>query len=131
MSQSNKNLVFVYGTLRRSGFYNHLLKDSEFLGQALSCRKFGMFVNEYPFVTPFVEHTEIVGEVYEVDVSALQALDRLEGHPEHYRRCQTRFVLANSKEIEAFIYLYPGQERDMLLIGPEVLNGDYINPRYS
>ncbi|NUO50453.1 MAG: gamma-glutamylcyclotransferase, partial [Polyangiaceae bacterium] len=46
-------------------------------------------------------HDSVEGEVYEVDMETLRALDRLEGHPRFYRR--TPIVLADGESVETYV----------------------------
>ena len=80
--------VFVYGTLKK-GFGNHiLLEGSKFLGYAKTNPLFTMVsLGGFPAVIIDGE-TSIQGEVYEVNEEALRSLDRLEGHPNWYKRIE-------------------------------------------
>jgi gamma-glutamylaminecyclotransferase len=70
--------VFVYGTLKK-GYGNHrLLKDSTFLGNALTFEKFTLYDGGFPYLGRYGA-SQIIGEVYEVDDDTLSDLDRLEG----------------------------------------------------
>jgi len=78
--------VFVYGSLLR-GLGNHrLLERARFVGVARTPARFTMHdLGAFPAIAND-GHTAIVGEVYAVDGPTLERLDRLEGHPTHYRR---------------------------------------------
>ena len=78
--------VFVYGSLLR-GLSNHrLLEHARFVGAARTQVRFTMYdLGAFPAIASD-GHTAIVGEVYAVDGRTLERLDRLEGHPTHYRR---------------------------------------------
>ena len=81
-----KTKIFVYGTLKR-GHGNHvLLKDSEFLGPALTVNKYVMYRAGIPYVSKSLELSGIMGELYSVDELSLNYLDMLEGHPTWYKR---------------------------------------------
>lgn len=80
--------IFVYGTLKRGFFNNDLLRDSTFLGEAnLLGYRLYTFKNGGPPVIVEEGHEYFVtGELWEVDDKTLASLDRLEGHPNLYRR---------------------------------------------
>lgn len=97
--------VFVYGTLRK-GYTNHFyLNKAEFLGNATTKEHYGMFGGRIPFVNKNYALYPIEGELYRVTPSELKELDRLEGHPEFYRRERIQVVMNDTNEVvEAFIY---------------------------
>ena len=72
--------IFIYGTLR-SEFSNHkYLINAKFLGHAKTINKYVMFGNvSIPFVSKSQSNSTIVGEVYEIDIEALENIDKLEG----------------------------------------------------
>lgn len=93
-TQSNaeeKTRVFVYGTLKE-GYSNHnfLLKGAKKIGKATSASKWAMIGEgmSFPYLLrrDAAEGHTIKGEVYEVTKAELEALDRLEGVPTHYKK---------------------------------------------
>lgn len=78
--------MFVYGTLL-AGEPNHaLLSRARHAGAARTRPEFELVdLGAFPAMVAGGA-TAVVGEVYEVDAGTLAALDRLEGHPEFYRR---------------------------------------------
>ena len=78
--------VFVYGTLRKGGFYHHLLEDSKFIdhgyvhGEMHSLGRYSAVVLQ--------EHSsnKVLGEIFSVSSDVLATLDHLEGYPEFYSR---------------------------------------------
>lgn len=76
--------VFVYGSLKQ-GFHNfRLLHDAPFIGVD---KTKGTLLDLGSFPGLLAEgQTTIHGEVYEVDGRSLARLDRLEGHPDFYKR---------------------------------------------
>ncbi len=99
-----KNLIFVYGTLRK-GFGNHrLLENAEFLGTGRTKEKYKMTANGIPFVSKNEPVSYIIGEVYKIDDKTLKRLDELEGHPDWYKREKVKIILETGKEVEAWIY---------------------------
>lgn len=94
--------VFVYGTLK-TGETNHRIMTnpgngrSTFIGQARTLKKWPLvLVSKYeiPCLLPRegLGH-EVCGEVYQVDDRMLEALDRLESHPDYYVRSQEDVVM--------------------------------------
>lgn len=79
-------VIFVYGSLMK-GFGNHaLLEKSEYLGHAVTEKKFEMLdLGAFPAVVDEGK-TAIFGELYRVNKETLGHLDHLEGHPNFYRR---------------------------------------------
>lgn len=101
--QSERHIVFVYGTLKR-GYHNHaLLKNNraKFLGED---RAPGVVYGPFPFAQASEWEPEawIQGETYSVDAECLQRLDRLEGHPHGYTR--TPVTLASGQRAEIYYY---------------------------
>ena len=108
--QSESNLIFVYGSLRK-GFPNHyfLEQECQFIGLAKSVEKYSMTANEFivrfgakraiPFVSKEPE-TEIMGEIYDVPNNVLKLLDLLEKHPYWYKREQVDLELVDQKDEE-------------------------------
>jgi len=94
--------VFVYGTLKKGRGNHHLLSQSKFLGTAETLPQYTMVsLGAFPGV---IENgiTQIQGEIYEVNAEQLVRLDRLEGHPNFYRRDEIE-----TSEGKAWIYLLP------------------------
>lgn len=79
-------VVFVYGTLRQGQPNHYHLRGQTFLGTARTQALYHLVsLGPYPAM---VEEgsTVVVGELYQVDRRGLAGLDRLEGHPDFYRR---------------------------------------------
>lgn len=79
--------VFVYGSLMR-GFGNHgLLESSAFISEATAEGLRLYTLGAFPAVLSGDDgDSPVRGEVYSVDDETLARLDRLEGHPNFYRR---------------------------------------------
>ena len=86
---SNKNLVFVYGTLKRSECNHSLIKDSKFISKSVTISNYLFLDNGLPYVIDEPTHKDSVcvhGEVYEVSDKMFDDIDSLEGHPIFYER---------------------------------------------
>ena len=83
--------VFVYGTLLAGEPNHRVLAGAKLVAQARTEPAFELRdLGPFPGLVRGGEHA-VVGEVYEVDVPTLAALDRLESHPRFYKR--TRIAL--------------------------------------
>lgn len=86
---NNTFLYFTYGTLMRGERNEHLLEGARYIGKAATKPKYKLFrINgNFPFPAIIDEGgTAVCGELYEVPISALPGMDRMEGHPNFYRR---------------------------------------------
>lgn len=98
------NLVFVYGTLKAGRGNHRLLRHTEFVGEGTTISNFYMVGSGVPYLIPGGEH-RVLGEVYTLpDEDTLEALDRLEGHPHHYRR-EVVDILVGDKRLRCWCYL--------------------------
>ena len=94
-------LVFVYGTLL-AGEDNHgHLAHARLVAETRTRPEFTLHdLGSYPGLV----HggvSAVAGELYEVDASTLAALDRLEDHPDVYRR--VRIILENGAAAETYV----------------------------
>lgn len=114
--------VFVYGTLL-SGQCNHrLLRTARFLGAARTTPRFQMHsLGLYPGVVEGGSQA-IAGELYEVDETGVAMLDRLEGHPDFYRRT----VIELDDGAVASTYLLP---YDHVAHRPVIVSGSWLDYR--
>lgn len=96
--------VLVYGSLKR-GFHNHpLLEHARFLGPASTPGQYRLYsLGDYPAAVEAPRGGYALhGELYQVDSDTLARLDRLEGHPEYFRRKQVKTTAG-----PAWLYLLP------------------------
>jgi gamma-glutamylaminecyclotransferase len=114
------HIIFVYGTLRQ-GFENHeaFLKRSHYMGMAKTSDKYALYADEFPYVWKYQALSQIVGELYAVDESTLEAIDGLEGHPDHYVRERITVIADQGKVFKAWIYFHPAPA------GQLIASGDY------
>lgn len=104
-------LIFVYGTLKRDNGLHGVLETSEFVGEAITLEPiFNMFCNgSFPYVTNVGQGGyRVSGELYKVSEKTLAELDLTEGHPTHYRRTDTEFMLADGSMVVGQLYIYNG-----------------------
>lgn len=95
----------VYGTLKRGYGNNGYLRDSKFIGSGKTSEKYAMYASGIPFVTKKQQLTNIHVEVFEVnDSDTLNSVDRLEGHPEWYKREPIEVTLENGEKTIAELY---------------------------
>ena len=109
-----KELLFVYGTLRRGAFRDgqpsyfaqRLEAEADWLGPARVPGKLYQVNPEYPGLAPPEQETDWVhGEVWQfADRELWQALDNYEG--EEYLRSPTVAVMASEEMRPVWVYLY-------------------------
>ena len=102
LSASSLADVFVYGSLLRGLHNHHLLEASLFRRPAVTRHAAFRLVDSghgYPFALeslPGKPGTAIKGELWTVTEPVLAELDKLEGHPDFYRRRQVELDLEES-----------------------------------
>lgn len=101
-----QHLVFVYGSLKQ-GFHNHnLLKYETYLGKAKTFNKYPL-IEETETFPALLERSgwgfQIYGELYEVASITLEKLDKLESHPEYFKRKEIA-IEYNNQVVKAFCY---------------------------
>lgn len=98
-------LVAVYGTLKKGySNYNHYLTSSKYVGSGETKDKYPLVISGLPYLIEKkgVGHNVEV-DVFKVSSSVLSALDRLEGHPNWYRRKQIDIQM-KGKVLTCWIY---------------------------
>ena len=98
------NNIFVYGTLRKGGNNNSLLRNEKFIGSGKTKNLYSLYTAGIPYLNPNEEVCQIVGEVYEVNEDTFMAIDMLEGHPRWYYRYPAEIVLENGTDTIAWVY---------------------------
>lgn len=95
------HLVFVYGTLMKGEYNHHVLEGARFLRPANTQPEHDLFnLGRYPAMVANGS-TSVKGELYAVDDEILARLDRLEGHPEYYKR--TAIELADAAQVQTYL----------------------------
>jgi gamma-glutamylcyclotransferase (GGCT)/AIG2-like uncharacterized protein YtfP len=114
-----RQLVFVYGTLKRGEKNHHWLEGASWQGEA---ELNGVLLHDLgPFPMAVIGEGTAFGEVYAVKVRGLARLDELEGYPRLY----VRQLLSLSDGRRAWVYLgRPRQVRH----APQVDGGSW-HPR--
>jgi gamma-glutamylcyclotransferase (GGCT)/AIG2-like uncharacterized protein YtfP len=96
-------LLFVYGSLKRSGRHHAELAGARFLGEARTPPGYALVpLGEYLALVPRAEAGSVVGELFELDSARLAALDEFEGPG--YERIALE-VLLGQKKVHALAYL--------------------------
>ncbi len=80
--------LFVYGTLKK-GFHNHhFLKNAKFIDTGIIQGNL-LHLGGFPgLIVSKSDKDYVQGELYEIAEETLPALDRLEGHPDFFRRLE-------------------------------------------
>jgi gamma-glutamylaminecyclotransferase len=121
-----KELVFVYGTLRRGGSNAFRMEGAVFCGEA---RVEGELhaITWYPGLTLKAGAGWVIGEVYQVGPEQMRALDEFEGlsagevEGSEYRRVRVP-VLLNGEMVPAWVYEWKGPVEP----GKKVVSGDWL-----
>lgn len=122
-----KQIVFVYGTLRRGGSNHFHLAGAEFVAAGTVMGRLYR-IDWYPGLVLDTAGSEIRGEVYAVDSEQLSALDAFEGlsageiEGSEYRRIQTPVMLQDSQTITAWVWEWLGDVDESLRIA----DGDWL-----
>lgn len=111
--------LFVYGTLMRGEARASYLCGARFIGEVNTAAEYGLLdLGHYPGLVAGGT-TAVAGELYEVDGTTMDALDRLEEHPDLYRR--QPISLADGRAAEAYL-LAAG---DLLARARPIASGDW------
>lgn len=110
--------LFVYGTLKRGQHNHHFLTNAQFLGEdvtELAIYDLGAInhTGGFPILVKNGNY-KIVGEVYKIDKDILQAIDRLEGHPNFYKREVIK--LESGKLAHTYIFTLDREIHDVNII---------------
>jgi len=112
-------LLFVYGTLKRGHGNHHLLQYSKFIAEVETEPEFRLYSGGIPYLIHDPKHGySVSGELYKVDYHTLMRVDRLEGHPDHYKR--TKIEIGN---IQCETYIYTRNIKNT----EELTNGEYTH----
>ena len=109
VSNQNKQLLFIYGTLKRGQSRAGNLEGQQFLGEARTLAQYRLFdCGSYPGLVKREDGLEIVGEVWSVDRVCLRQLDRVEGvEAGLYRRGTIELQAPLDSQVESYFYLLP------------------------
>lgn len=118
-------LLFVYGTLME-GYNNHRLiqeANGRKIGSGYTKLKYSMVMPSFPIALRNPRLYPIKGELFEV--ATLDRIDRLEGHPQWYKRYQIK-VIVDGAEHTAWMYFQSRNESPSLTI---LEDGDWAKHR--
>lgn len=101
--KENTVLISAYGTLKK-GFGNSRLidKGNNWLGTGKTVEKYTLTASGIPFVSK-KPLSNIIVDVWKVELENLPSIDRLEGHPNWYKREEIDIEL-NGKVIKTWLY---------------------------
>ena len=107
MPIQDKQLLFIYGTLKRGHCRAGNLKGQQFLGEARTLADYRLFdCGSYPGLVEHEEGLEVIGEVWSVDRVCLQQLDLVEAVAEGlYRRGPLKLQAPFGSQVETYFYL--------------------------
>jgi len=112
-----EHTVFVYGTLKKHHHNHSLLQHSKYLGAGQTVEKYSLYSSGIPFVTKHPQTSVIHGELYSVNDHTLARLDRLEGHPDWYKREEVEILVDNRMIVTAWLYFNAAPVGDLVETG--------------
>lgn len=116
--------VFVYGSLKKGYINNYLLENQKFVGPVKTEPGYTIYDANFPLL--YQEGDESVeGEMYLVNEDCLYLLDKLENHPNLYRR----EIIRLDDGTEAFAYIWPYGVIGAKKVGKSWNNTDYLVKR--
>jgi gamma-glutamylcyclotransferase (GGCT)/AIG2-like uncharacterized protein YtfP len=102
--------LFVYGTLKAGHWNHHFIEDAAVHSYTARVEGYSLYGVGIPYAVPEVG-AEVQGEVYHfADPSGevLARLDRLEGHPIHYRRTRVHAIDSYGEGEDVWMYVRAG-----------------------
>src|SRR5215831_9216536 len=124
-----RELVFVYGTLKRGYGNHHILGDSAFIGEGQTLARCRLFNAGFPVLRRRLNHdgpwnAPVRGELYEVaDPEVMRRLDALEGEGRMYHRRKKKIVMATGRTVKAFAYVGDAKAFKFCAIYPTPVDG--------
>jgi gamma-glutamylcyclotransferase (GGCT)/AIG2-like uncharacterized protein YtfP len=98
---AERELLFVYGSLKRGQANHEQLAGAEFLGAAKTVPGYSLYrVGVYPGLARG-GHAAVAGELYRVACTAFRRLDAFEGCPWLYER--GRVQLADGRSVHTYL----------------------------
>lgn len=130
MADSNNELVFVYGTLRRGGSNAFRMDGAEFVGRGEVTGRL-VAVSWYPGLVPGALGEWVTGDVFEVSPEHLRKLDEYEGlaagevEGSEYRRVRVKVYIAGQQGLlgEAWVWQWIGPVDEAKMIR----SGDWMD----
>jgi gamma-glutamylaminecyclotransferase len=119
--------IFVYGSLKK-GYWNHNLIDrAKLVGFASLDGSHVLLDHGFPVCVPMSSGRAVVtGEVYEVNLTQLQTLDRLEGEGHMYHRVKAKITYEDGTKGEVWIYMGDAKRWRGAPIGVQWISGEKI-----
>ncbi len=124
---SPREMVFVYGTLRRGGSNHFRMDGAEFITEGRIAGKMYK-IDWYPGLVLDQAGDDIIGEVYAVDAKMLGSLDSFEnvsaGDVEgtEYRRVETTVTRPDGETLPAWVWEWLGEVDEHRRLG----SGDWL-----
>jgi len=104
---SERHLLFIYGTLRKEGTAHHYMESAEFKANGTISGRL-VHVEQSPGLIP-CDDQHVIGEVYLIDDTLLQQLDRYEGchvSPPLYLRQEIEVQIDTGEIVNAYKYVF-------------------------
>ena len=117
------NNLFVYGTLKRGFGNNYILRNSRFIGKAVSSKKFDVYDCGFPCASENPDGKLLGGEIYELSDEDFIFTDSLEANGVLYQRYIRDFKCNNVEEtVKAWIYIIINPFGQLIETNYDVIN---------
>ena len=103
MSENEKTLVFVYGTLRKESSNHFRLRKAPFVKEGWILGRLYR-IDWYPGMRLDEEGVPVRGEIYEIEREALRELDAFEGN--EFERLKTKVHAIGGGDLHVWLYEY-------------------------
>ena len=103
--QADPIFVFVYGTLKRGHQRHSALSNSPLIAQE-TIKGTLLNLGNFPGFIP-EGNEDVHGEIYEITPQILSLLDRIEGHPDFYKRQLIATEHQHMHQKDVWVYCLP------------------------
>ena len=115
---SDSTFLFVYGSLRKNGSHNHLLKDATWLCHAYSKGQL-FLIDWYPGLILDAQEgsaQDVIGDVYrDVTPKLFAELDRYEGDAYDRKIIQVTTLSGSTLQVYAYIYNQDTDRKEQIM----------------
>ena len=128
-TEKHPHLIFAYGTLKRDYGNSRVFSGGrgEFVASGVTEDKFVMTTGGFPRVYrptdalpawAVSQAAPVRGDLWRADDEALASCDRIEGHPDWYKREEVDVWIDGTIVVKAWLYIMPAKKASGELVMP-------------